>query len=134
MKQTFRSKIGLEIVIPVGILLVGLFVVLLATKAWAGLIVISCLVAFMTHMFANTYYVIDGDTLRVRSGFIINLTIDIHKITKIVPSRSILSSPAVSLDRLEVFYNKYDSVLVSPGDKVGFIAELKALNPAIITS
>jgi hypothetical protein len=134
MKQIFRSKIGPEIVIPVGVLIGGLFIVLLVTKAWAGLIVISCVIAFITHMFATTYYIIDGDELKVRSGFIINITIDINKITKIVPSRSILSSPAVSLDRLEIFYNRYDSVLVSPKDKAGFITVLRALNPGIATS
>ena len=133
MKQIFRSKIGPEIVIPVGVLIGGLFIVLLVTKAWAGLIVISCIIAFITHMFATTYYIIDGNQLKVRSGFIINITIDINKITKIVPTRSILSSPAVSLDRLEIFYNKYDSVLVSPKDKEGFIAGLKAVNAGIIS-
>jgi hypothetical protein len=132
MKQTFRSKIGPEIVIPVAVLMGGLLVVLILSQAWAGFIVVACVAAFITHMFATTYYVIDGDMLKVRSGLIINLTIDIHKITKIVPSRSILSSPAVSLDRLEVFYNKYDSVLVSPGDKAGFIAGLKAVNEGIV--
>jgi len=132
MKQTFRSKIGPEIVVPVSILIGGLFIVLLVTKAWPGLIVISCLIAFITHMFATTYYSIDGNELKVRSGFIINITIDINKITKIVPSRSILSSPAVSIDRLEIFYNKYDSVLVSPKDKAGFMAGLKRLNEGIV--
>jgi Bacterial PH domain len=132
MKQTFRSKIGPEIIIPVGVLIGGLFIVLLITKAWAGLIVISCLIVFITHMFATTYYIIDGNELKVRCGFIINLTIDINKITKIVPTRSILSSPAVSLDRLEIFYNKYDSVLVSPKDKAGFIAGLKGVNERIV--
>ena len=105
---------------------------LLVTKAWPGLIVISCLIAFITHMFATTYYTIDGNELKVRSGFIINITIDINKITKIIPTRSILSSPAVSIDRLEIFYNKYDSVLVSPKDKAGFIAGLKRLNEGIV--
>jgi hypothetical protein len=131
MKQTFRSKIGLELMLPVAVLLVGLFVVLLVTKAWVGLIIISCLIAFVTHMFATTYYVVEGDTLIVRSGVIINITIDINKITKIAPSHNILSSPALSLDRLEVFYNKYDSVMISPKDKVGFITALKAVNDRI---
>lgn len=133
MKQIFRSKIGPEIITPVGVLIGGLFIVLLVTKAWAGLIVISCVITFIAHMFATTYYIIDGNELKVRSGFIINITIDINKITKIVPTRSILSSPAVSLDRLEIFYNRYDSVLVSPKDKEGFIAGLKAVNAGIIS-
>jgi hypothetical protein len=89
--------------------------------------------AFVVHLFATTYYTIDGAELKVRSGFLIHITIDINTITKIVPARSILSAPAVSLDRLEVFYNKYDSVVVSPLDKAGFIAGLKEINEKIVT-
>jgi len=36
-----------------------------------------------------------------------------------------------SLDRLEIFYNRFDSVVISPEDKAGFIAELTKLNPEI---
>lgn len=42
-----------------------------------------------------------------------------------------LSSPALSLDRLEVFYNKFDSVIISPQNKEDFIVALQNINPAI---
>jgi hypothetical protein len=134
MKQTFRSKIGPEIVIPIGLILGGVLVFMLILGAWIGVVVIAVVLAFVVHLFATTYYTIDGAELKVRSGFLIDIIIDINTITKIVPTRSILSAPAVSLDRLEVFYNKYDSVVVSPKDKAGFIARLKALNPGVATS
>lgn len=133
MKQTFRSKIGPEIVIPIGLILGGVLVFMLILGAWLGVVVIAIVLAFVVHLFTTTYYTIDGAELKVRSGFLINITIDINTITKIVPTRSILSAPAVSLDRLEVFYNKYDSVVVSPGDKEGFIEVLKRVNEKIVT-
>jgi len=132
MKKTFRSKIGPEIVIPMGLILGGMLIFMLILGAWAGVIVIAVVLAFVIHLFATTYYTIDGAKLKVRSGFLINITIHINTITKIVPTRSILSAPAVSLDRLEVFYNKYDSVIISPKDKMGFIAELKEVNEGIV--
>ena len=133
MKQTFRSKIGPEIVIPMGLILGGVLVFMLILGAWVGVLIIAVVLAFVVHLFATTYYTIDGAELKVRSGFLINITIDINTITKIVPTRSILSAPAVSLDRLEVFYNKYDSVVVSPGDNAGFIEALKGVNEGIVT-
>jgi hypothetical protein len=42
-----------------------------------------------------------------------------------------MSSPALSLDRIEIFYNKFDSVIISPKNKADFVAELKSINPAI---
>jgi len=132
MKQTFRSKIGPELFIPMGLILGGVLVFMIMLGAWFGVIVIAVVLAFVVHLFATTYYTIDGAELKVRSGFLINITIDINTITKIVPTRSILSAPAVSLDRLEIFYNKYDSVVVSPLDKEGFIAVLKGMNEGIV--
>lgn len=133
MKQTFRSKIGPEIAIPIGLILGGVLVFMLILGAWIGIVVIAIVLVFAIHLFATTYYTIDGAELKVRSGFLIHITINISTITKIVPTRSILSAPAVSLDRLEVFYNKYDSVVISPEDKEGFIAALKDINEKIVT-
>jgi hypothetical protein len=82
-------------------------------------------------MFSTTYYTISGSTLRIKSGFIINIVVDIGAISKITPTRNMLSSPALSLDRLEIFYNKYDSVLISPDDKIEFAKQLKSINADI---
>jgi hypothetical protein len=131
MDKVYKSKIGLELVIPIAVLIGGPFLWMLFLHAWAGVIVISLTAVFILHMFATTYYTISGDTLDVKSGFIIHTTIDINTITKITATRNMLSAPALSLDRLEIFYNKYDSVLISPDDQAGFIAQLKSVNPNI---
>ena len=46
-----------------------------------------------------------------------NTNIDIKSIRKIIETYNPLSSPAASIDRLEIFYNKFDSILISPKDK-----------------
>lgn len=52
-------------------------------------------------------------------------------IKNISETRNPISSPALSLDRLEIVYNRFDSVLISPADKIDFIAELLHRKPDI---
>jgi hypothetical protein len=79
--------------------------------------------------FRSTYYVVEGDTLIIRS---MGLTwrVPIRDIRSITPSRSAISSPALSLDRLRIDYGK-KSILISPADRNRFIAALRSVNPAI---
>ena len=57
--------------------------------------------------------------------------IEIKSIKKIYKTRNPLSSPALSIDRIAVVYNKYDEVLISPKDKVQFVEDLLKVNPDI---
>ncbi|MDJ0655391.1 MAG: PH domain-containing protein [Xanthomonadales bacterium] len=73
----------------------------------------------------STHYRIDEGTLHIRSGPM-SWTIKRDSITSITPSRSLVSSPALSLDRLEIRYGKGRSILVSPENKEAFVAALNA--------
>lgn len=53
--------------------------------------------------------------------------IDIRTIKKIEPSRSMLSAPAASLNRLKISYGKYDEVLVSPRYQDDFIKTINEI-------
>ena len=77
----------------------------------------------------STYYEIEGDTLFVRSSFI-TWRVPIREIRSVTPTRSPMSSPALSLDRLRIEYGQ-KSILVSPADRERFIAMLRSVNPAI---
>ena len=87
---------------------------------------------FFESILRSTYYVIDGDTLVIRSSFI-TWRIPIAQIRSITPTRSALSSPALSLDRLRIEYGGGKQILVSPQDKRRFIDALRTANPAIST-
>jgi hypothetical protein len=63
--------------------------------------------------------------------FIVNEKIDIEKIRKIEKTSSILSSPALSMDRIAVKYNKFDEIYISPKEKQLFVDELLLINPTI---
>ncbi len=69
-----------------------------------------------------TYYEINADSLKIVTGpFRWKIALD--SITALEPTRSALSSPALSLDRLCIRYGKR-RVLVSPADKRGFAKAL----------
>ncbi len=74
----------------------------------------------------STTYSIGGGRLVVRSGPL-SWNIPLSEITRIVPTRSPMSSPALSLDRLRIEYGSRKAVLVSPQDQAAF---LQAINEA----
>ncbi|MDT3404753.1 PH domain-containing protein [Mucilaginibacter terrae] len=131
MATMFKSKIGLELVIPLGIILIGTSIPMILDGAWPGLIIVGLVALFSAHMLLTTYYVVDNGMVNVRCGFFVNRNIEIGSIKSIKETNNAFSSPAASLDRLEINYNKYDSVMISPKDKAGFIALLKSIKPDI---
>lgn len=131
MPKTYKSKIGLELVIPIALILGGVLILfLLGEPKWIGLAIILPIIAFTAHLFATTNYTIDGEHLIIKSSFV-NKTIEIHSIKKIIETNNPVSSPATSMDRLEITYGKFDSVVISPKEKLAFIEDLQRINPNI---
>jgi hypothetical protein len=131
--HVYKSKKGFVIYLPLIILLVVEVVYITTGQYIAGLLCLAITGVVFFPIFFNTYYVIanDNGTLKVKCGLFFNTSIGINTIKNIKNTRTILSSPALSLDRIEIFYNKFDSVIVSPENKAKFIAELKSINSAI---
>ena len=86
---------------------------------------------FLWYTFINTFYTIRDKHLIVKCGFFVNEAIKIETIKKVTETRNLISSAAASLDRLEILYNKYNSILISPKEKMEFIQHLQKLNPGI---
>ena len=132
MKIVFRSKIGLELVIPIVLIFgVVLFFTINQNPSWSGIIIQILVFAFVVHLFSTTKYTIENENLKIKCGFIVNKTIDIQTIKKISETNNPLSSPATSLDRLEIFYGKYNSVIISPKLKKEFIEAIVSLNSSV---
>ena len=89
------------------------------------------IVLIILGLFLNTYYDVTDSMLKIRSSGFFKLDIPISKIKKISETRSILSSPASSLDRIKITYNKYDTVMISPKNKTEFINKLLEINSSI---
>lgn len=77
-------------------------------------------VAFLGWLLFGTHYTVDAGVLRIACGPF-RWTISVDQITSVTPTRSPLSSPALSLDRLRIEYGTNRRILVSPADKSGFI-------------
>ena len=128
--KIYKSKIdwwlGLVLVYPIFRSIVSII-----EGKWIGYLGIVLCFLFIVFISKSTRYIIDENQLIVKSMFIVNCKIEISRIKKIEKTNSILSSPALSLDRMAIMYNKFDEVYISPKDKQAFIEELLKINPAI---
>jgi hypothetical protein len=96
------------------------------SSIWTGIPITLLLI----WIWFTTYYVIQENSLIVRSAFIHKI-IPIHDIKSIRKTFNPLSSPALSLNRLEIQYGTYNRVLISPENREQFLEELVKLNPSI---
>ena len=75
----------------------------------------------------TTYYVLDDQRLAVRSGPF-RWSIPIAEIKSVRRTRSMLSGPALSLDRVQIRYGRFGIfglVLISPENRDRFLADLE---------
>lgn len=92
----------------------------------AGLVIVlvvgveGLLFAFICWTFRSTRYEVTDREVIARSGPF-RWRIEIATIESIRPSRSPASSPAMSLDRLEIRYGHGRFLLVSPEDRIRFL-------------
>ena len=76
----------------------------------------------------RTHYTIDGNELRIVCGpFRWKVAID--QIESVKATRNPLSSPALSLDRLQIRYGSGRRIMISPADRAGF---LKAIGQELV--
>lgn len=132
----FRSKVDL-LIIMIPVVVIGaeawLFI---SIQAWGGVAVLAVISIPLLLMFLQTDYKLSGDgMLRIRCGLLFRREIQIGKISSVVNSKaSVQSSPALSLDRIAIYYNEgleQKCVLLSPKDKADFLSALKERNPSI---
>ena len=132
MKKTFKSKVEWIIMIPLAIILTTAEIYMILHKVWPAAVLVALVSFFLIYLYRVTRYELTGDNkLRIRIGFLYSKEIAVQTIRKIKPIRNILASPALSRDRLEIFFNRYESVMISPNQKSDFINQLKQRNPRI---
>lgn len=129
--KKYPSKISYGLLSIILIVLIGSTIPLLSPPIWLGLLINCLLLLFIAHLYSNTYYLIDERFLIVKSGFVINMKIDIQMVNSIKETGSIISAPALSFDRLEVNWGEYAGVVISPREKHKFIEHMTNINPQI---
>ena len=133
MIKKYKSKISIGLIILMFIVYLIAISYLWTDFKIGGFITIISSIIFIVYLFYTTYYIIDETTqfLLIKSGFLVHLTINIHQIKEIKTTKNWISSPALSLDRIEILFNTYDSVLISPKEKEQFVQKLKQINSEI---
>lgn len=110
-------------------------------KAWRIVMTITgtVLLALMAIMLRSIYYIIDGNNLVIYQ-FNRPTALPIDKIESVMPTKTILSSPATSLtNRLAIKFSdrnvlkSYMPIIISPERQEEFIAQLITINPRIKT-
>ena len=84
------------------------------------IVLLAIAIALFVSLLLRTHYTVDKGVLRIVCGPF-RWTISIDQIGSVTQTRSPLSSPALSLDRLLIRYGKRRRIMVSPVDKHGFL-------------
>lgn len=131
--MVFRSKVDAWLlVVLLASVAAAVFAALHMLKAGAGwftpLILVLLGAGLPLWLLVSTQYTVASGNLAIRSGPFV-WKVAARDIIGITPTRSALSSPALSLDRMRIDYKsgKFSrSILVSPKDKAGFVSAVRA--------
>ena len=90
MDKKFPSKIGFLMLIPI-VLLLALPIALITSTAisWPSFLTLLSASFFFMYLLLTTNYLVTGSNLKIRSGFIYKLDVDVSIIKKINKSNSI---------------------------------------------
>lgn len=136
--RIFKAKVSYSILIFIFVVLFGPLVFYIDSffEDTQGLLVLLAFLMFLfgmiVYLFFGTKYQIKGNNLVVLCGWFEYIKLPIEKIREVKKSRSIISAPAPSLDRIAVVYGSGSEVLISPDDVQGLIKELKGINTSIV--
>ncbi len=130
MATVYRSKIDVWLIVVLAVsivvsLITALTILLVRSPAaWAVAAFTAIIGAGLPlWLLLSTHYTLGHGQLVVRSGPL-KWRIPVAEITSITPTSNLLSSPALSLDRLRIDYGRGKSVMISPRDKEQFVRDI----------
>jgi hypothetical protein len=129
----FRSKVDALVLVPIlvglGLPLLLLIRAVVEGRPLAGILIHAAILLAITPIL-HVNYRITGDTLVVRQGWL-RWRLPLAQVRTLKATRQIWSSPALSLDRIEIRTDHGLWLLVSPADKAGFINAVRAKVPDV---
>jgi membrane protein YdbS with pleckstrin-like domain len=130
VERWYPSKVDWWLAILIALAPIASIVALIGTlMAGTGVLIAAGGVVLLAAVYLGLVipmrYGIDDEHLVVRHG-IVRQRIRLSEITEVSPTRSPLSSPALSLDRLAIRFGEgfFKSAMISPAAKAEFLAEL----------
>ncbi|MFS4483195.1 PH domain-containing protein [Hyunsoonleella sp. 2307UL5-6] len=137
--KVYKSKISYGVLVTIFLLFFGIFIYQFFNNnaTTSSLVIVSIIhsvtLLFLVYMFVSIKYIIQNKVLKIKCSVFFDKTIAIDSITKIEKTNSLLSSPAASItDRIELSYNKFDTIIISPKCKSDFIKNVLEVNPRIL--
>lgn len=123
----------------IGVLVIALGVALISLGAglaqpghpvglWGVFGILLASTGFVVWLWTTTDYLLGEEELLVRSGPF-RWRIPVAEIREITPTHNPCSSPALSLDRLEIRYGRGGFLLISPKDRARFFRSLALMAP-----
>ncbi|MDE6485388.1 MAG: PH domain-containing protein [Duncaniella sp.] len=132
--KVYRSEITWWLFISTAVVFAGVcaWIILLDLKVFLFALpaLIMCALVYY-NIFTGTRYTIEGDILHIKCGVFINDRVKIANIRSITKTRSVLSGPALSTDRIMLTVSRRDKIFISPCNRTDFIDSLLRINPNI---
>ena len=128
--MTYRSKVDLwlaAILIAAPLLYIGFAIYLRRPFLVAIAAVILVIYRLVV---VPTFYEAKSDRLVIRNG-VMRTDVLYSEIRSIRPTRNPLSSPALSLRRIEIKYGPAKVVLISPVNREAFLADMRIRAPQV---
>lgn len=129
----YRSRISIFLVVSIVVPLLAALVIMCLPGQFdlIGLIVLILVALLIAYLFWQTKYAIHEDMLYVSTGIGRPDVYDLKDLSRIAPSRSLLSAPALSLKRIRLSFSDGREVLISPRQQDAFLAEIRKINPKV---
>ena len=131
MKTVYPTKVSITLILIISLIMGCILISLAVSSKWIPFFIDLLLYVSVVYLMVSIKYEINELQLIIHQAMG-KMVIDINTIKSIEPTHTIVSSPAASLDRLRINYNKYDEVIVSPRRKEEFIRQLQTINPNIV--
>jgi hypothetical protein len=132
----FRSKVDGKLT-AVGLAIPGAAILAIVLSPrnsmsvlWLPLILTVLVAVLVLWVMLSTYYEFQGEVLVAHSGPF-SWRVPLQDIIAVRESNSPRSGPALSMDRLEIAFGAGRVLLISPADKVGFLAALHRRAPRL---
>ena len=129
MKTVFNSKVDLWLVCLVDGIMVISAVFALQDFDPAGFIVIAVMCIFVNAVLFGIRYTVENDALTVKVAGIRCGRYDLKTLQSVRKTRTFISEPAASMDRIRLDFGKRKSAVISPDNREYFIETLKKINP-----
>lgn len=129
----FASGRDLKLWLTVWGFIILITILMAINRVYPVVILMLLLIIFIGWLFFGTEYRIGQGKLLISNGPF-RYTIPLSEIKEIRSTRNPASSPANSMDRLEVAYGQYKKIMISPANKANFIKIIQQHAPQITLS